>query len=88
MNEVLFAVARPPKRKSSAAHTVICFGRAFEFDAADTANVLQATRMVERFVSGSAAVQPALIVSYEMFRKFSSLLCKVPNGFLICDEGA
>ena len=44
--------------------------------------------MVERFVSGSAAVQPALIVSYEMFRKFSSLLCKVPNGFLICDEGA
>ena len=39
------------------------------------------------FAAGSATTQPVLILSYEMYRKYAALLCRIKNGFLMCDEG-
>lgn len=46
-----------------------------------------AVAAVKSFVASSATVQPAIILSYEMFRKVSASLCTLQQGFLICDEG-
>ena len=48
----------------------------------------QATATVKSFVSASSNVKPVIILSYEMFRKYSPHLCQLSNGFLVCDEGA
>ena len=49
---------------------------------------VKATAVVKKFVSGTASAQPVLILSYEMYRKFSKPLSSLRDGFLMCDEGA